>query len=93
MAKKKLKDQLIVGTKIKLGRNYVKNSSFKVGEILELVEGEFEIYNGLYNETETAPSVWNEASKEFDSIYHLFGNDLEDFGDCKVIYTPTTVKP
>jgi hypothetical protein len=23
--------------------------------------------------------------REFDSIYHLFGNNLEDFSDCEIV--------
>jgi hypothetical protein len=26
---------------------------------------------------------------EFDSIYHLFGNDLENFMDCKIVESET----
>lgn len=84
--KRKLEEILIVGTKIKIGPKFAKHGGYyKGGEVIELVEGFFECDNGLYSETQTAPSIWDEQRKEFDSIYHLFGNDLEDFMDCKII--------
>jgi hypothetical protein len=78
---------LKVGDKIKIGKKYAEfgNFRFKTGQIIELIQGEFDDYNGLYNITTCAPSIWNEDQQEFDSIFHLFGNDLEDFLDCKII--------
>ena len=81
----KAKLELNVGDIIKIGPKCSKICGFKTGEIITLVEGYFEHYNGLYDETQTAPSLWDESTGEFDSIYHLFGNDLEDFKDSKVI--------
>jgi len=78
--------KLVVGTKIKYGKEYAEFSGVKEGEIIELVEGSFEYDNGLYTENQTAPSVWDENQKDFDSIYHLFGNDLEDFKDCEIVF-------
>ena len=49
-----------------------------------MVEGHFEYDNGLYTEYQTAPSWWD-AEEDFESIYHLFGNKLEDFMDCEVV--------
>ena len=76
---------LKVGDKIKIGRIFAKHFNFEPGEIIELIEGEFDDYNGLYNFTSFAPAIWNEEQKEFDSIYHLFGNDLENFMDCEIV--------
>ena len=77
---------LVVGAKIKIGKKYAKQiGGLKAGEVITLVEGTFEYDNGLYDQTQTAPAIWDADAKEFDSIYHLFGNDLEDFMDCKVI--------
>jgi hypothetical protein len=80
-----LKSQLVVGAKIKLGKDYCANKSFNAGDVITLVEGEFEYDNGLYDEYTSCPAIWDEKQKEFDSIYHLFGNDLEDFADCEIV--------
>jgi len=82
---KDLEKTLIVGAKIEIGKRYAKGRGVAAGDVVELVQGEFEHWNGLYTETQLAPSVWCEDRKEFDSIYHLFGNDLEEFMDCKVL--------
>lgn len=86
-----LESKLIVGARIKLGAEYCKDSGYKAGEVITLIEGEFELENGLFTETVTAPAIWNEELREFDSIYHLFGNDLEDFADCEVLTTEPQV--
>lgn len=83
-------ENLIVGTKIKIGKEYSEKHGFFEGEIIELVEGFFEHDNGLYTEEQTAPSIWCDKQKDFDSIYHLFGNDFEDFLDCEIVFLPTT---
>jgi hypothetical protein len=80
-----LQENLIIGTKIKLGKEYSIHSGMEEGEVIELVEGYFEYDNGLYTESQSAPSIWSELDKEFDSIFHLFGNDFEYFMDCKII--------
>lgn len=81
-----LEDKLVVGTKIKIGAKFSQEvCGFKEGEIIELVNGSFEEDNGLYTTMVDCPSVWDENVKDFDSIYHLFGNDLEDFLDCEII--------
>jgi len=77
--------KLEIGTKIKIGKKYAQEFGFKSGDIVELVEGHFDEDNGLYTHTSTAPSLWDEEANEFNSIYHLFGNDLEYFMDCMVI--------
>ena len=85
MDKQELESKLIVGAKIKIGKNYSVIYGFNEGDIITLVEGYFDYDNGLYTETQTAPSVWDESQKDFDSIYHLFGNDLENFLDCTLL--------
>ncbi len=77
--------KLNVGTKIKIGEEYASKYGLKPNEVIELIEGEFEHDNGLYTEIQYAPSVWNKGNEDFDSIYHLFGNDLESFMDCEVV--------
>ena len=78
--------KLEVGTKIKIGEKYANEHGFEPNEIIELVKGYFDEDNGLYCYTSTAPAIWNEDQKEFDSIFHLFGNDLENFMDCEVVF-------
>lgn len=86
MSKKELKEKLPVGTVIKIGEQYAREiGGFKAGDVITLVEGTFEYDNGLYIQYQTAPSVWNEDANEFDSIFHLFGNNLENFMDCEVL--------
>ncbi len=84
--KTELEQKLVVGTKIKFGEKFAEENGYKSGDIIELVDGTFEHDNGLYTEWQHSPSIWNEEQKEFDSIYHLFGNDLEDFMDCEIIH-------
>lgn len=83
--KEKLEEALIIGTKIRIGRESSKDCGIPEGEVIELIEGYFENDNGLYTTTETCPAIWNERQKDFDSIYHLFGNDLEYFVDSEII--------
>lgn len=82
----KIESRLIVGAKIKLGKKYCEGSRrFKAGDVITLIEGNFEYDNGLFTAVQSAPSIWCEEQKDFDSIYHLFGNELEDFADCEII--------
>jgi hypothetical protein len=85
MATEELEEKLIVGAKIKLGKIYADEHFSTEGEIIELIEGHFEYDNGLYTEDQTAPAIWDEKQKDFNSIYHLFGNDLEYFADCEIL--------
>ena len=82
-----LKSELKKGTKIKLGVEYCnfmgEELSFKQGDTIELVEGYFEEYNGLYSYESKCPSIL--VNGEFESIYHLFGNELEYFKDCEIV--------
>ena len=83
--KEYLKGKLNIGTKIIIGANYAKeNNTFKESQIIELIEGHFEHDNGLYCENQTVPAIWVEKDKDFDSIYHLFENDLSGFMDCRI---------
>lgn len=81
-----LESKLIIGARIKIGKEYSETFSFDEGQILELIEGHFEYDNGLYISDQTAPAIWDDG--DFQSIYHLFGNFLGDFLDCEVL-TPT----
>ena len=75
---------LKVGAKIRIGEKCSERTGLTQGEVLELVEGYFDYWNGLYDTTVTAPAIYNDEEKDFDSIYHLFGNDLEDFLDSEI---------
>lgn len=74
---------LVPGVSIKIGTAYASRGGFEEGQIIELVNGIFEVDDG-YGRTETAPAIWNESQKEFDSIFHLFGDDL-DIEDCEIL--------
>ena len=83
---KDLKNQLKIGAKILIGEKYAQNSgSFKAEQIVTLIQGTFYHYNGLFDECHECPAVWNETEKDFDSIHHLFGNDLSEFEDCEIL--------
>jgi hypothetical protein len=86
MNNKKLKESLTIGTKIKIGKKYAEEvGGLDAGEIITLVEGYFEYDNGLYIEDQAAPSVWDDYEGDFDSIYHLFGNNFEYWYDCEIV--------
>jgi hypothetical protein len=85
MKKEEFESKLKVGTKIRIGKEYAKQYGFKEDEIIQLIEGYFEEDNGLYTYTVECPSILDEKTKDFDSIYHLFGNDFEYFLDCEII--------
>ena len=46
---------------------------------------EVEFVPSLYIEDQSCPSYYNSEEDDFDSIYHLFGNKLEDFKDCEIL--------
>jgi hypothetical protein len=83
--KEEFEEKLKVGTKIRIGFKYSENHGFSEGEIIILVEGEFENDNVLYTNVEYAPSVWDDYMGEFESIYHLFGNDFDNWLDCTIV--------
>ena len=91
-AKRDLESQLVVGARVKIGPAYAAaHPNCKAGDIITLVRGEFEHENGLYTEHVSVPSIWDSDSREFDSIYHLFENDLSGFMDCEILPPPMAV--
>ena len=78
-------ENLVVGAKIKIGKQYAENFNFQNGEIITLVEGTFHTDTGFDTVTSHSPSIWNKEENDFDSIFHLFGNNFEDFLDCEII--------
>lgn len=79
-----LKEKLVAGIKIKIGKECSKKTNLQENEIIQLVDCPFEYDNGLYTTEELCPGVWNDNG-DHDSIYHLFGNNLENFYDCEII--------
>jgi len=87
-----LESRLVVGARVKIGPAYAAaHPNCKAGDIITLVRGEFEHENGLYTEHVSVPSIWDSDSREFDSIYHLFENDLSGFMDCEILPPPMAV--
>jgi len=74
MTKEQLKEELVLGTKINIGKEYSKYYFFEEGEVILLEKGD----DGI-------PSFYNESDDTFYSIYHFFGDNLENFLDCKVV--------
>lgn len=78
-----------VGDTVKIGVKSAELCGYSAGTELVFIQGYFDHDNSLYTETQTAPSIWNEEEKDFDSIYHIFGNDLEFFLDSKIVSGPS----
>ena len=87
MEKEEMEEKLIVGARVKLGAKYcaLMRDRFHPGQIITLIKGIFENENGLYCEYVECPAIWDDVGKEFDSIYHLFGNDFEFFYDNEIL--------
>lgn len=80
---KDLSEKLIHGSTLKIGANYAKgNPCFFPGQLLQIFAWDFGEYP---EEIDEASAVYNPTSGEVESIYHLFGNKLENFMDCEVI--------
>jgi len=76
-------ENLIVGAKIKIGKEYAKESRFTEGEIITLELLPFEYDSDFGGGVEDAPGVFN--GYDNDSIYHLFGNNFEWWMDNEII--------
>lgn len=87
MKNKDLESKLVVGAKVKIGREYAENSFLPLqeGNVIILEEGRFYYDNGLYEVEQRTPAIWDDEIQEWYSIYHLFENDLSGFLDCEVI--------
>lgn len=81
-----LEHYLKVGTKIKIGENYSNEFGFNKDEIIQLEECFFEYDNGLYTNDEACPGILDKDLNDADSIYHLFGNDFENWLDNEIIF-------
>jgi len=82
MNQEQLSELLTIGAKIKIGKEYSKQSKFNEGDIIELIEGSFD--NDFVSDVR-CPAIYNDITKDFDSIYHLFGNYFESFMDCEIL--------
>ena len=80
-----LKTKLVVGAKIRLGPQYCEAIDGNPGDVITLALGTFEEDDGLTSYITECPAVWNELNADFDSIYHLFGNYLEWWYDCRFV--------
>ena len=80
-----LEKKLIIGAKIRLGKEFKEFCEWDGDDIITLVDGTFEYDNELYTEYQSSPAIWNEDDNEYDSIYHLFGNHFEHFFDCEIL--------
>lgn len=81
--------EIQTGDVVLVGANSSKMCGVPEGTELKFVDGYFDYDNGLYTETQSAPSIWDEERKEFDSCYHIFGNDYEYFLDSKIVSGPS----
>lgn len=79
-----LEDLLVPGTQIRIGLEFSKMSWMNEGEVVTLIHGEFPTDDTV----ELATALWNPLEGGYDSIYHLFENDLSGFKDCEVVWHP-----
>lgn len=76
-------EELQEGSIVVFGPEYIKKTQWDGPKVIALVTGYFEYDNGLYTECQTALSYIDPNDKsDPDSVYHLFGNDLENVLDC-----------
>lgn len=82
-----LYDNLIPGNSIKFGKEYCKanNCIYLTNTVRPIVIGFFDNDNGGFTSVEQAPSVYNKENTDFDSMQHLFENNLSGFMDCEII--------
>ncbi|WP_144509884.1 hypothetical protein [Bacillus sp. FJAT-22090] len=72
---------------IRFGEQYCEehHRSHLAGKTVKLTPQYFEEDNGLYCYEVEEPGICEPNSDEPDSIYHLFGNNFENFMDCSLI--------
>jgi len=84
-----------IGDSIILGKEFCEENGFPyTGKELNFVKGSFDADNGLYAYTEYAISLasidicatedYVTGEDEYESIFHLFGNNLDGCMDCKM---------
>jgi Zn-finger protein len=75
------------GDSVKFGRKWCKRNGCKdlIGKTVMFTPQFFEDDNGLYSYETECPGIWDEKNEVAESIYHLFGNNLESLMDCVLI--------
>lgn len=75
------------GDTVKFGVEWCKvyRSEHLINKTVKLTPQWFEDDNGLYTYDVECPGIYDEENQEAESIYHLFGNDFENFMDCELI--------
>lgn len=75
------------GDSVKFGEKWCKEHGREelINQTVKLTPQYFEYDNGLYTSEQECPGIYDKENQEANSIYHLFGNDLEDFMDCELI--------
>lgn len=79
------------GDKIVFGKEYCEKtgSIHLLNKTITLTPQLFEEDNGLYTYMSECPGIYDSEGEEAESIYHLFGNNLENIYDCLVIPAST----
>ena len=92
-----LGDKFEVGPDIRIGKEYASIWGRKEGDVITLETCYFEEDNGLYCTDVPCLGIMEysyfsgEKIEDPSSIYHLFGNELENFMDCELL-TPNKNK-
>lgn len=75
------------GDSVKFGERWCKENGREdlVNQVVKFNPQWFEVDNGLYTYETECPGIYDEENQEADSIYHLFGNNFENFMDCVLI--------
>ncbi|NEW05932.1 hypothetical protein GK047_07905 [Paenibacillus sp. SYP-B3998] len=75
------------GDSVKFGKEWCKENHSKhlIGKTVMMTPQWFEYDNGLYCEEQECPGMLEEGSDEPESVYHLFGNEFENFMDCELV--------
>ncbi|MGP1715571.1 MAG: hypothetical protein ACTS9Y_00195 [Methylophilus sp.] len=87
--KSMLEKLLVDGAVIRIGKQYAETSTqFEEGQLITLKSIPFELDDG-FGAVQNSPAVWNETTKEWDSIYHIWDNDLSLWADNSILDTTT----
>ena len=75
------------GDSVKFGGKWCKEyrRDDLLNQVVKFTPQWFEVDNGLYTYETECPGIYDVESQEADSIYHLFGNNFENFMDCELI--------
>lgn len=75
------------GDSVKFGEKWCREHRREdlVNKVVKLTPQWFEEDNGLFTYYSECPGIYDEECEEADSIYHLFGNNFENFMDCELI--------